>query len=500
MIGHRVESLFAELGAGRTPPVSYCDHHMGHAAAAFYPSPFDHSAIVTADGLGEWATATVGHGSGHRIELVEELRYPDSLGLLYSFVTHYCGFRPNNDEYKVMGLAAFGEPRFREGLDQLATVLGDGSIAVRAARVGWYSAGATRKQRLHDVLGGPPRSTDAPVTRREADLAASVQQLTEEALLGMAAHAHELTGEPHLCLAGGVAFNSVANGRVVRESPFSKVWIQPAAGDAGSAIGAALHLWHQVHGRHRLPSEPDAMAGAFLGPRVLPDEVDRWVDEGGIRSTRLDRDALAAHVAGRLAGGAVVGWFQGRMEFGPRALGHRSILADPRSPDVRDRLNAQIKKREMFRPFAPAVLAERAAEWFDMDGASPYMLEVAAVASAKRHEVDHEPDEIVDRLAVVRSQIPACTHVDFSARVQTVDASTNPELHGLLTAFDALTGCPVLLNTSFNEAGEPIVATPDQALATARRCGFDLLVVEHHVIDLAADAEPVAVAGSAASV
>lgn len=483
LIGYRIDRMLRELGSTREVPVRYSEHHESHAAAAFYPSPFDHAAIVTVDGLGEWSTATIGAGSAHRINLLEELRFPDSIGLLYSFVTYYCGFRPSLDEYKVMGLAAYGEPVYRSALDELATVHADGSLHVRAEKLGWYSPSAVRRSSLHRRLGGPPRSATDELTQREADLAASVQALTEDALLATVARAHHLTGEQNLCMAGGVVFNSVANGRVAAEGPFSEVWIQPAAGDAGSAVGAAMHLWHAVHGERRTPVSPDAMNGAFLGPRVLPAEVDSWIERESLVSERLEEDEMARQVARLLALGAIVGWFCGRMEFGPRALGHRSILADPRVEGMRDRLNEVVKKRELFRPLAPAILAERADEWFDLDGPSPYMLLVARL-SEHRCLVGEEPEGIEARLAVVRSEIPACTHIDYSARVQTVDRRTNPEFHRLLTAFDAETGCPVLLNTSFNEAGEPIVATPDQALATARRCGLDALVIEGHLLQL----------------
>ncbi|MBX3287561.1 MAG: hypothetical protein KF703_19600, partial [Actinobacteria bacterium] len=320
------------------------------------------------------------------------------------------------------------------------------------------------------------------------DLAASVQRLVEGAVDAMAARARELTGEDHLCLAGGVALNCVANGRLRAAGTFADIWVQPAAGDAGSAVGAALSSWHQVHGQPRATGGLDAMRGAFLGPRVLPDEVDRWFAGNGVAHRRLDSpEEVARVVADELADGAIVGWFTGAMEFGPRSLGHRSILADPRSPTVRQELNLRVKGREGFRPFAPAVLAERSEEWFDLTGSSPYMLFTAPVAAAHRLEVEVEPEGLRERSELPRSTIPACTHVDGSARVQTVDAGTNPELHRLLAAFEARTGCPVLVNTSFNRAGEPIVATPDDALRTARAAGLDLLVVEHCIVDLRAE-------------
>lgn len=485
-VAARIDDLFRDLGRDTPVPVRFVEHHLSHAAAAFLPSPFEHAAILTVDGLGEWTTATVGRGAGHTLEVLQELRFPDSLGLLYALVTASCGFRPNGDEYKIMGLAPYGAPTYVEQLQQLAQLGDDGSVRVRGARVDWFSGRSHERRRVRALLG-PPRPADQPVGAREADLAASVQALTEQALLGMARTARDLTGEQHLCLAGGVALNSAAMGRLRREGLFERVWVQPAAGDAGSAVGAALALYHRASPEvPRRRASDDAMAGAFLGPAVRGDEVDRWVAERGLDTLVLDDpERRCDHVAQRLANGAVVGWFSGRMEFGPRALGHRSILADPRPATTRERLNAHVKGRESFRPFAPAVLAERAADWFELDGESPYMSFVVPVRPEHLVPVEEEPATIEQRARVVRSSVPACTHVDGTARVQTVDAGRNPALHRLLAAFDRLTGCPVLVNTSFNRAGEPIVATPDQALATARAGGIDVLVVEHHVLELA---------------
>ena len=484
MIGYRVARMMARLGARRPPPLQYIEHHLSHAASAFLASPFEHAAVLTVDGIGEWATATLGRGSHHHLELLEELRYPDSLGLAYSFVTAFCGFRPNDDEYKLMGLAPYGEPRFAGELEALLRPSSDGSIAIDARRLGWYSPRGLASRELSDAFGGPRRDPAAPLTQREADLAASVQHLTETAVLGMAERAHELTDERLLCMAGGVALNCVANGRIARDGPFDELWVQPAAGDGGGAIGAALAYWHLELGHRRsMSSAADAMSCAFLGPDVDSDDAEAVLRSAGVEFEVVDDDELMRRVATRLDRGDIVGWFRGRMEFGPRALGHRSLLADPRSNTVRERLNAVTKGREEFRPFAPAVLADRATEWFDLDQSSPYMLVVAPIVADRLLPLDDEPVEIADRARVARSEIPACTHVDGSARVQTVSESTNPDLHALLTAFDRLTGCPVLLNTSFNRAGEPIVATVEQAVTTARAGQVDLLVVGNCMIE-----------------
>ena len=488
MIRHRIEEVFRREGA-KVPQIRYGEHHLSHAAAAFLPSAFPSAAILTLDGLGEWATASLGRGSTHHVELLAEMRFPDSLGLLYSLVTAWCGFEPNDGEYKLMGLAPYGEPTYVDALRRIATVEDDGSLRVSARTVHWWKGDPRRSRRLAQLFGGPPRRPDEPLSRREVDLARSIQEITEAALLQAAAHVADRTGERNLVLAGGVALNCVATGRLLREGPFDDVWVQPAAGDAGSALGAALWYWHDQLGNPRpdtaaLPGG-DAMAGAALGPSFSADEVRRWLASEGIEATHLpDLGERCDHVARRLAEGAVVGWFDGRMEFGPRALGHRSILADPRGADVKDRLNRQIKGRESFRPFAPAVLAERAAEWFEIDRPSPYMTFTHRVAADRLVDPGPEPDDLSARSSLPRSQIPACTHVDGSARVQTVDADVHPAFHRLLQAFEAQTGCPVLVNTSFNRAGEPIVCTPADAHATAVATGMDLLVVGDAVIDL----------------
>lgn len=489
LIAYRVEQMLRSMGADDPPPLTYCEHHLSHAAAAFYPSPFDTAAVLTVDGIGEWSTATIGHGSHHRIDPLAEQRYPHSLGLLYSLATAWCGFEPNDGEYKLMGLAPFGTARYRDALDRLVDVHEDGSITLDVRALRWWSRRPDRLRRLSAWFDGPPRGAGQPPTQRDADLARSVQELTEEVVLRMARHALAVTGESRLCLAGGVALNCVANGRLRRETG-ADIWVQPAAGDAGSAAGAALWHWHGELGRDRPPRSPgpsDGFAGALLGPSFDDDEIVAWVAEACPSARRYrDRSELDTVVSQRLEEGAIVGWFQGRMEFGPRALGNRSILADPRSTTVQREINLRVKGRESFRPFAPAVLWEHAAEWFDIDAPSPYMLFTFPVTEGRRVEVDVEPTDFVERVQVPRSSIPACTHVDGSARVQTVHADVHPRLHSLLEAFHARTGCPVLLNTSFNRAGDPIVANPDDALATAREAGLDVLVVGDHLIEVPA--------------
>lgn len=494
LIGYRIERMMRQLGAKKAPPVYYSEHHLSHAAAAFLPSPFESAAILTIDGIGEWATATIGEGANHRVDLIEEQRYPNSLGLLYSLITEWCGFEANDGEYKLMGLAPYGEPRFRDAIESIATLGPDGSVGIDTKAVRWWGDPVRKMRHLEERLGGPPRAHGDPVSARDRDLARSIQDFVEDAVLRMAERAHELTASSNLCMAGGVALNCVANGRLLRDGPFDRLWVQPAAGDAGSALGAALWYWHSEKGspRHRERSSPDAwtsdddgMNGAQLGPWFDPDEVRSWLDSEGIGYQHLpDEEQRCAAVAARLAAGEVIGWFEGRMEFGPRSLGHRAILADPRSTTVQRDINLRVKGRESFRPFAPAVLVERATEWFDLDQPSPYMLRTCQVAAEKLVPVDEEPEDLVARVQVPRSQIPACTHIDGSARVQTVDADVHPVFHRLIAAFESLTGCPVLLNTSFNRAGEPIVCSPDHALASARIAGLDLLVIEDCLVSL----------------
>ena len=491
MISYRVDSMLRDLGARKPPRLRYGEHHLSHAAAAFLPSPFPNAAILTIDGVGEWATATVGHGVQHRVELLEEQLYPNSLGLLYSLITEWCGFEANDGEYKLMGLAPFGEPAYADALREIVELGDDGSIQIDPSAVQWWGDSPDRLSALSDLFGGPPRVPGSPITRRDQDLARSAQEFVEDAVLAMARHARFLTGSEHLCLAGGVALNCVANGRLLEEGPFEHLWVQPAAGDAGSAVGAALWYWHSECGNPRDRIDPvapdsaaDGMRGAQLGPSFDPAAVAAWLSAEGLDHVRIGaEDERCRVVAERLADGQVVGWFQGRMEFGPRALGQRSILADPRSPTIQQDLNLRVKGRESFRPFAPAVLWERATDWFDLPQPSPDMLRTCRVATDRLVPVDHEPEDPAERVRVPRSEIPACTHVDGTARVQTVHRETTPLFHTLLSAFEDVSGCPVLLNTSFNRAGEPIVCTPDDALVSARAAGLDLLVVEDCLID-----------------
>lgn len=480
MIAYRIEKMMNRLGAKRPPRLIYGEHHLSHAAAAFYPSPFESAAILTVDGIGEWATATIGHGSHHRIELLEDQRFPNSYGLLYSLLTEWCGFQPNDGEYKLMGLAPFGKPTYREALDSIAAVSEDGALRIDGKAVKWFGAGA-KLRKLDQLFDGPPLPRGAEPTEREANLAASIQQFTEDAMLSMARYAQRLTGERNLAMAGGVALNCVANGRVATEGPFENVWVQPAAGDAGSALGAALLVWHSVQAEPR--NDPGASPFLpYLGPEYDEERCAAALDAAGWTYRRCEEAELVGEVAEALDDGKVVGWFQGRMEFGPRALGNRSFLADARSPTMQSELNLKTKGREGFRPFAPAVLANRAGEWFDMYGDSPYMLFTVPVAEAKRvpssgADGSGGDGSFVDMVGQVRSEIPACTHVDYSARVQTVTPELNARFAALLEAFEARTGCPVLLNTSFNRAGEPIVCTPEDAVASASAASADLLVL-----------------------
>ena len=467
-------------------PIVFPEHHESHAASAFFPSPFERAAFLTTDGVGEWATTSFGVGDGARLSILAEQHFPHSLGLLYSAFTYFTGFKVNSGEYKLMGLAPYGEPRFVDAImEHLIDVKDDGSFRLNMDYFTYAHGLRMTGRRFAELFGGPRRAPESPLTRREMDLARSVQAVTEEVMLRMARHVHRVTGERRLCLAGGVALNCVANGRLLREGPFDALWIQPAAGDAGGALGAALMAWHQYLGRERPAPEGDAMQGAYLGPAFSDAEIAAFLEREGIPHTRYaDEAALTEAVAEMLAEGKVVGWFQGRMEFGPRALGNRSILADPRGRDVQRTVNLKIKFRESFRPFAPSVTAERAGEYFEIEGESPYMLLVAPVRGARAE------GEGLDRLDRVTSPIPAVTHVDGSARLQTVGAATNPLFYRLLRAFEARTGCPVLVNTSFNVRGEPIVCAPEEAHRCFRRTHMDALVLGAHVVTKAMLPDP----------
>ena len=483
---HLPREIRRELEGGYRKRIVFTEHHEAHAASAFYPSPFEEAAIMTLDGVGEWATASFGVGRGKHIELSHELRFPHSLGLLYSALTFFTGFRVNSGEYKLMGLAPYGEPRYTDLiLDKLIELHDDGSFRLNLDYFN-YCQGLTMTSMAFDRLfGGPPRQPESPVTQREMDLAASIQKVTEEILLRMVRHVHEVTGMSDLCLAGGVALNCVGNGRIIREGPFKRVWIQPAAGDAGGALGVALFIWHQLLGEDRQAVRPDGQGGSLLGPHFEDDEIHSFLDDRGAVYHRFtEPDEIDERLVDLIEDEKVVGLFQGRMEFGPRALGCRSIIGDARSRSMQSVMNLKIKFRESFRPFAPIVLAEKAGDYFDMAGGaeSPYMLIVSPVAAEQRLSVEDDGAVGLDKLKVVRSRIPAVTHVDYSARVQTVDAERHPRLHRLMTRFDKRTGCPVLINTSFNVRGEPIVCTPEDAYNCFMGTDMDVLVLENFVL------------------
>jgi carbamoyltransferase len=445
----------------------YAVHHVSHAASAFFPSPFEQAAILTMDGVGEWATATYGSGRGHQIHLSHELRFPHSLGLLYSAFTYWCGFKVNSGEYKLMGLAPYGEPRYVDRIvGKVVDVKDDGSIWMDMSYFNYCQGLTMTSKKFDELFGGAPRKPESPITDREMDVAASIQKVTEDVMLNAARHVHRETGLRNLCLAGGVALNCVANGRVLREGPFEQIWIQPAAGDAGGALGAALWVWHQLLGNERRPVATDSMAGSLLGPAASSTNLRAMLDARGARYVEYPNDeAMCTAVADLIAREHVVGWFQGRMEFGPRALGARSIVGDARSPSLQSTMNLKTKFRESFRPFAPVVLKERLSDYFDMapDADSPYMLLVAPVKENHRRSVNGNQVQGLDRVNLVRSDIPAVTHVDYSARVQTVDRERHGRFRTLLERFERQTGCPVMINTSFNVRGEPIVGSPEDA-------------------------------------
>jgi carbamoyltransferase len=459
----------------------FAEHHQSHAASAFFPSPFDEAVVLTMDGVGEWATTSVALGRGKSLETIKELHFPHSLGLLYSAFTYYTGFKVNSGEYRVMGLAPYGEPKYAQLiLDKLIDLKPDGTFRLDQSYFNYCTGLTMTNDRFSDLFGGPPRVPEDRLTQKHMDLAASIQAVTDEIVLRLTRSLAAETGAQNLCLAGGVALNCVANGKVLRDGKFKNVWVQPAAGDAGGALGAALAAYHIYKGQERtVDHRLDGMNGTYLGPSF--DEVDcaARLEAAGARFVALEPDELIERAANDLAEGKALGWFQGRMEFGPRALGNRSIIADPRSPTMQSVLNLKIKYRESFRPFAPAVLREDVAEWFELDGDSPYMLFVADVLERHRRAMTAEEQALfgIEKLNVPRSDIPAVTHVDYSARIQTVHAETNERFHALLSAFKAKTGCPVLVNTSFNVRGEPIVCTPEDAFRCLMGTELDALAV-----------------------
>ena len=503
--------------------VLFGEHHESHAASAFYPSPFENAAVLTMDGVGEWATSSIGSGRGHDLEMLREIRFPHSLGLLYSAFTYFAGFKVNSGEYKVMGLAPYGEPTFVKAIkDHLVEIHDDGGLWMNQEYF-TYAHGLTMTgAKMERLLGGPARKPESKLTQREMDLARSIQDITEEVMLKMAAFAHRETGHRDLCLAGGVALNCVGNGRILREGPFEQIWVQPAAGDAGGALGVALGIWHRflgkprvsaeaagawerprvpkvpqvpaVPGGPRVPKYADSMNGSFLGPRYSEAQIQDVIGRDGCAARRVPVEQLADEIAALLATEHVIGLFQGRMEFGPRALGGRSIIADARSPKMQSVLNLKIKFRESFRPFAPSVLRDQVGEWFELDGDSPYMLLVADVAGGRRLRVPEAAGSLwgIDKLNVARSTVPAITHVDYSARIQTVRPEINGLYYKVIEAFYLRTNCPVIVNTSFNVRGEPIVCTPEDALRCFRRTHMDVLVLENFIIERAAQG-PIAV-------
>jgi carbamoyltransferase len=472
-------------------PVLFSQHHLSHAASAFYPSPFENAAVLSMDGVGEWATTSLGVGTGNDVELISQIDFPHSLGLLYSAFTYYCGFKVNSGEYKLMGLAPYGEPRYQSLIrDHLIEFAPDGSYRLDMSYFGYLDSDVMTSEKFDRLFGGPARKPESAIERRHMDLAASIQAVTETGVLGLARHAREATGLKDLCLAGGVALNCVANGILQRQEMFDRIWIQPAAGDAGGALGAALLASHTHFGlERRPPRNGDSQSGSYLGISYNRDEVKTVLDHSDAVYTEVpDLDERSRLVAGLLADGKIVGFFSGPMEFGPRALGARSILGDPRNPEMQVAMNLQIKYRESFRPFAPAVLEERVTDYFELDGVSPYMLLVSPVRKEIRVADDgplFADDDHADMLTVVsraRSSLPAITHVDYSARIQTVGTENNPAFRRLLECFDELTGCAVLINTSFNVRGEPIVASPRDALRCFMRTEMDVLVLEDFVL------------------
>lgn len=465
----------------------YPEHHQSHAASAFFPSPFAEAAILTMDGVGEWATASWGTGSGNNLDIRQELHFPHSLGLLYTAFTYYTGFRVNSGEYKVMGLAPYGEPRYVHViLDELMDLKEDGSFRLNMKYFNYCQGLTMTSRRFHDLFGGPPRKPEGELIQRDMDLAASVQAVAEEVMLRTARYVRRQTGIRHLCLAGGVALNCVANGKILREKIFDDIWIQPAAGDAGGALGAALLIWHQVLGKSReADGVNDTQTGSCLGPSWTDDEVAAWLDEKGYPYRRLATESLMDEVSDAINGGKVIGWFSGRMEFGPRALGNRSIIGDARSRTMQSLMNLKIKYRESFRPFAPSVLVEDAGDFFELDHPSPYMLLVAPVREKhRRHPGSDDAKRFgIEKLKIPRSDVPAITHVDYSARVQTVDGRYNPRYHRLISRFREKTGYGIIINTSFNVRGEPIVCTPEDAYICFMRTEMDLLALGNCLLE-----------------
>lgn len=482
-----MKNLIQEHLPGYEGKILFPRHHESHAAAAFYPSPFEEAAIITVDGVGEWTTTSVGYGKGNKVKLIKEIHFPHSLGMLYSAFTYYTGFKVNSGEYKVMGLAPYGEPRYVQTiLDHLIDLKEDGSFKLNMKYFN-YAAGLTMTNRkFNKLFGGPPRTKEGRLGQREMDLARSLQDVTELAMLRMARHAQRVTGSKYLCLAGGVALNCVANGKILREKIFDDIWIQPAAGDAGGALGAALAVWYDyLDNPRKTDGKMDTQKGSYLGPEYNDKDILAFLEQNKLPYTRYSEEEISDITARLLTGEHVIGWFQGRMEFGPRALGSRSIIGDARSPVMQKKMNLKIKFRESFRPFAPSVLAEEVADYFELDRPSPYMLLVANVKKELQREMTAEEKQLfgIDKLNVVRSTITAVTHVDYSARIQTAHKETNPRYWHMIDRFRQLTGCPVIVNTSFNVRGEPIVCTPLDAYKCFMRTEMDYLIMGNYVLD-----------------
>tara|TARA_B100000780_G_scaffold46418_1_gene28904 strand:- start:218 stop:2056 length:1839 start_codon:yes stop_codon:yes gene_type:complete len=464
----------------------FSEHHLSHAASAFYPSPFESAAVLTLDGVGEWTTTSLAVGKGKDLKVIKEIHFPHSLGLLYSAFTYYTGFRVNSGEYKVMGLAPYGEPRFADLIkEKLINLSEDGSFQLDMSYFDFATGLTMTSNKFHKLFGGPPRTSEANLTQREMDLAASIQKVTEDIVVKLAEGIAKETGEKNLCLAGGVALNCVINGILLRKKIFNNIWIQPAAGDAGGSLGAALSIWHLHYAKERtVSSERDAMKGSYLGPSFTNDEIEAELIVCGAKFKKLSEDDLLDQVASAIANEKAVGWMQGRMEFGPRALGGRSIIADPRSPAIQKQLNLKVKYRESFRPFAPSILSEHVGEWFEHDTDSPYMLLVADVQQDKRLAMTIEQEALfgIDKLNVPRSSVPAITHVDYSARIQTVHSDTNPRYHAVISKFKEKTGCPIVVNTSFNVRGEPIICSPTDAFKCFMGTDLDVLAVGNYLL------------------
>jgi carbamoyltransferase len=482
LLRKKLKELDEEIAGDR---LLFTEHHLSHAASAFFPSPFEKAVVLTMDGVGEWATTSAAMGEGNRLEIFQEIHFPHSLGLLYSALTYYTGFKVNSGEYKVMGLAPYGEPKYAQLiLDHLIDLKPDGSFRLDMSYFDYCTGLTMTNERFAKLFGQPVRTPDKLLTPFHMDVAASIQAVLDEAVLRLTRSLAAKTGARNLCLAGGVALNCVANGKVLRDGKFDSIWVQPAAGDAGGAVGAALAAYHQFKGQPRAVGNGDGMSGAYLGPEFAQGDIERRLAAAGARFTVLDEAAMIETTAKALADQQAIGWFQGRMEFGPRSLGARSILGDPRSPAMQKNLNLKVKYRESFRPFAPAVLREDVADWFELDSDSPYMLIVADVRLDKHRAMTAAEQALfgIDKLNISRSEIPAVTHIDYSARIQTVSPATNPLFHRLLSQFKQLTGCPVLVNTSFNVRGEPIVCTPEDAFRCFMGNELDLLVIGNCVL------------------